>query len=307
MKLIDSPIVPLISAKNFSGRIMLRLLNETRKFFRQRIRKQVMKLLPVYEITDKQQPPIHLLVCRRDYEMAAISAMVLNHLGKKGHVFILHDDGSLDNHIESLFHKYLPGSTFIRRPDADTMAVEKLSAQPNLLRLRAENILISKLTDIVLWAKNERIGYLDSDVLFFKYPFEYIQSLQTSSKTNFFNRDIADAYVANRYTLANACSINLPACINSGLWVMNKNDFDFNLIESWLKHPFLKRHLTDYRLEQTLFAMLAGVSDAGYFPKDYDVNFEKKPDTSICKHYVGRIRYGYELEGLNYLINKQII
>jgi hypothetical protein len=307
MKLINSPLVPLVSAENISSRIMLRLLNETRKFFRQRMRKQVMAQLPIYEITDKQQPPIHLLVCRRDYEMAIISAMILNHLGKKGHIFILHDDGSLDNHIENLFHKYLPGSKFIRRSDADVIAEQKLSAYPNLLSLRSANILILKLTDIVLCAKNDRIGYLDADVLFFKYPLEYMQALKTDSKADFFNRDIADAYVISRHTFANEYGLNLPARINSGLWVMNKNDFDFKLIESWLTNAFLKPFFNDYRLEQTLFAMLAAVSDAGYFPNGYDVNFEKNPETSICKHYVGRIRYGYELEGLRYLINKKII
>jgi len=307
MKLINSPLVPLVSAENISSRIVLRLLNETRKFFRQRMRKQVMAQLPGYEIMDTQQPPIHLLVCRRDYEMAIISAMILNHLGKKGHIFILHDDGSLDNHIENLFHKYLPGSKFIRRSDADVIAEQKLSAYPNLLSLRSANILILKLTDIVLCAKNDRIGYLDADVLFFKYPLEYMQVLKTDSKADFFNRDIADAYVISRHTFANEYGLNLPARINSGLWVMNKNDFDFNLIESWLTDSFLKPFFNDYRLEQTLFAMLAGMSDAGHLPNGYDVNFEKNPETSICKHYVGRIRYGYELEGLRYLINTKII
>lgn len=307
MKLIESPMVPLVSAENIRHRIMLRLLNETRKIFRQRIRRQAIHLLPVHEITDRQQPAIHMLVCRRDYEMAIISALVLNHLGRKGHFFILHDDGSLDHRIECLFHKYLPGSVFIKRAIADKTAAQKLSDYPNLFRLRRENILILKLTDIVLWAQNDRIGYLDSDVLFFKYPLEYIQVLKTASKTTFFNRDIANAYISDKSILKNIYNITLPARINSGLWVTDKKYFDFGLIESWLGHPFLKPHLSDYRLEQTLFAMLAGMFNTEHFPSEYDVNFEKKPEASTGKHYVGRIRYGYELEGLNYLINNNII
>jgi hypothetical protein len=34
---------------------------------------------------------------------------------------------------------------------------------------------------------------------------------------------------------------------------------------------------------------------------------KKKPEKSISKHYVGKIRYGYELEGIKYLLNNGII
>jgi hypothetical protein len=301
MKIIDSPMVPMTPETNLGGRIMLRLLHETRKVLRQRVRKQALEILQIYPITDTLHPPIHLLLCRRDYEMAIISALVLNHLGNKGHRYIFHDDGSLDHRIEAIIHKFLPESVFIRRSDADVMAKQKLSEYPHLLSLRHKNILSLKLTDMVLFAQNDRIAYLDSDVLFFKYPLEYMQALQTASKTSFFNRDISDAYIAN------SCDIPRSPRINSGLWVVNKENFNFHLMESWLTNSYYKSHLSDYRLEQTFFAMLAGMTSCRHFSTGYDVNFEKLPETAICKHYVGRIRYGYELEGLKYLINKKII
>lgn len=307
MRIIDSPMVPMTPASNLGGRIMLRLLNEKRKIFRQRIRKQAMEQLPSYSTKDKGQTPIHLLICKRDYEMAIISARVLNHLGRKGHHFVLHDDGSIDSYIENVIHKYLPESVFIRRSAADIMAKQKLSAYPNLLRLRHENMLALKLTDMVLFEQNDRVAYLDSDVLFFKYPLEYMRALTTASKTNFFNRDIADAYLTNQSEPSTICDIHLSPRINSGLWIMSKENFNFNLMESWLTNAFFKTHLADYRLEQTFFAMLAGVTSTQHFSTGYDVNFEKLPKAAICKHYVGRIRYGYELEGLKYLMDQQII
>ncbi|HEX8530588.1 MAG TPA: hypothetical protein VF646_11215, partial [Cytophagales bacterium] len=92
--------------------------------------------------------------------------------------------------------------------------------------------------------------------------------------------------------------------VNVGLWVMNREDLDLPKTERWLAAfpadlPPLKKRLT----EQTLLAMLATDSANGvaHLPPPYDVAFEKKPEDAVCKHYVGRIRHGFELEGLRYL------
>ena len=309
MIITPSPLTPLVSAKTITGRIALRILNETRFILRRRLRKKVMHRLPVYSNLDISAPAIHMLICKRDFEMAIISAMILNCLKGKAHPFIFHDDGSIDDKTEELLNQFLPCSQLIRRVQADKIVKEKLSNYPNISAFRQSQVLSLKLIDVPLWAKNARIGYMDSDVLFFQYPSEYIRAFTESPEKNQFNRDIKDAYVTDRLAIENATGVTVPQKINSGLWVVNKTDFNFDMLESWLKLPFFKSYLSDYRLEQTFFAMLSGiaVSETSHLPAGYDVAFSKNPGKSICKHYVGKIRYGYELEGLKFIIENDLL
>ncbi len=58
-----------------------------------------------------------------------------------------------------------------------------------------------------------------------------------------------------------------------------------------------------HRIEQTLFAMLASDSSGGvkHLSSAYDVDLKKAIINATCKHYVGKIRTKFELEGLTYL------
>lgn len=307
MKLIASPLIPLISASTISGRISLRILNEVRNVFRKQLRQEMLNRLPVYEV-GKEQPEIHMLICKPDFEMAVITAAQLNQLGKTGYAFTFHDDGTLDDKMESMLHQYFSGTLVVRRKIADFIACQKLSAYPKILEYRKKHVMALKLIDTAIWAQNDRIGYLDSDILFFQYPQEYIQSFDSTTDMNYFNKDISDCYISSASAIRQETGFSPAPSINAGLWTINKANIVLDQIERWLKHPFFSKYQSDYRLEQTFMALLAQISQTGttYFSKGYDVSFEKEPKNSICKHYVGRIRYGYELEGIKYLITAVI-
>lgn len=308
MKLIESPLLPMFSAPNITGRISLRIINEVRNVFRRQLRQEMLSRLPVYDVGENQSE-IHMLICKRDFEMAIITAAQLNNLGKTGHSFTFHDDGTLDDHMEKSLYQHFPGTLVVRRNIADFTAGQKLFAYPNILKFRKKHVMALKLIDTAIWAQNNRIGYLDSDILFFRYPEKYIDSLHAGICTNYFNQDIEDAYISGSDIIKRELGLSPAPRINAGLWTMNKEDLNLDQIESWLGHAFFNKHLADYRLEQTFMALLAQISraDTAYFPKEYDVSFEKNPSESVCKHYVGRIRYGYELEGIRYLINSKIL
>ncbi len=263
--------------------------------------------LPAYAL-EENQSEIHMLICKRDFEMAIITAAQLNHLGQKAHSFTFHDDGTLDDQMEAIIYQHFPGTLVVRRKVADFIASQKLFAYPRILEFRKKHVMALKLIDTAIWSQNNRIGYLDSDVLFFRYPEKYIQSLKPDTNTNYFNQDIDDAYISGADTIKNELGFSPVSRINAGLWTMNKKDLDLDQIERWLQHPFFRKHKSDYRLEQTFMALLAKISKAGtaYFSREYDVSFEKNPEESVCKHYVGRIRYGYELEGIKYLMNNEV-
>lgn len=303
--LVTNPLTPTVSPKTIPERIQSRLRNDFRLFFRRRIRRQIMPLLPVHE-APQEGPTLHMLVCERDHEMAIITTSLFNYRIGKAHRFVFHDDGSLSDRAITKFQEFLPGTRVIRRAEADKVAQEKLKDFPRILAYRRNHIMALKIVDVKLWGQGSRIGYIDSDILFFKYPKAYVHALEDQQRANYFNRDIEDAYVADRRYIAEATGYEPAPQINAGLWVMNAQDICLEQIETWLEHPFFAANAANYRLEQTFVAMLAQKSAAGaqHFPEEYDVDFYKNIDHNVCKHYVGRIRYGYELEGLRYVLKE---
>ena len=247
-----------------------------------------------------------MLICLRDFEMAVTSALVFNFFSNKMNNFIFHDDGSLTDQLEKRLLSKLPGTRVIRRKTADNLAKVTLKNYPNIRAFREKQIMALKFIDVKIWGEGNRIGYIDSDILFFKYPKEYLDSLKGNININLFNKDISDAYVTNIDNFIKGVDMTPYPAVNAGLWVMNKSDINLDQVERWLGNAFFKPFLNDYRLEQTLVSLLANCSTNGasHFSQSYDVSFEKDLKSSVCKHYVGRIRYGYELEGLHFLLNQ---
>jgi hypothetical protein len=97
--------------------------------------------------------------------------------------------------------------------------------------------------------------------------------------------------------------------LNSGLWHISKNLLDLKLCNDIVASPEYavleakRKHVA----EQTLFAIMASVEmqSTEFLPASYDVSFEKAVQTSVCKHYVGKIRHGFEIEGLAYLLREK--
>ena len=248
-----------------------------------------------------------MLVGERDHEMAIITACLFNYHTNHAHRFVFHDDGSLSERAIEQFQEFLSGTRIIGRREADEIAQEKLKAFPRTLAYRYSHVMALKLIDVKLWGQGARIGYMDSDILFFKNPEAFVDTLVKQRDFNYFNRDIEDAYVTEREVIVQELGYGPAPRINAGLWVMNAKDICLEQIEMWLNHPFFASYASNYRLEQTFIAMLAQRSAEGvrYLPDTYNVDFYKPVEQNVCKHYVGRIRYGYELEGLSYVLKKE--
>jgi hypothetical protein len=247
---------------------------------------------------------VHMLVCRRDVVMAACTARAANLAFGTALPWVFHDDGSLRDEDEAVFQAQLPGSKVVRRPEADRVARERLAAYPEILKYRQHQIMALKLVDVRVWGRGARLAYIDSDVLFFRRPDFILEALRGERPKNYFNKDIADAYVRPAGDIAREVGVRPFDRLNAGLWVLHEEVIDLDTIEGWLKHPAFARHLYDYTLDQTFISMLASSSAHGveHLPAAYDVAFRKEVGTSVNKHYIGRIRHGYELEGVSYLL-----
>lgn len=168
--------------------------------------------------------------------------------------------------------------------------------------------MMLKLVDIKLFDSNKRTILLDSDILFFKNPAELLSLAKDIAGANAFNKDIDTAYILPSSTLEEVIKAPIPEKLNAGLSVIDVDLINFDQIEKWLS--IFEGYGTDdikwHRIEQSLIAMSAAVNKKPwtYLRSEYDVSFSKDVSKSVCKHYVGAIRFGFEMEGINYLLKE---
>jgi len=247
----------------------------------------------------------HCLTCHDDLLMAICSAKSLNLAVEEALPWIFHDDGSLTATDKQLLLFQFPGCRLVDRSEADDFF--KAPHLVPLAQARQKSVLLLKLADLQVFARHDRILYVDSDILFFKRPHALFHILENGNG-NYFTKDISTAYIATLEVLQELTGVRPLERVNSGIFALNRTDIGLDRIADTLpkidmaKHPnwTLHRHL----IEQTLVALLttSSASGAAHLPPEYDLCFERGLHGAVCRHYVGVIREYFELEGLQTLL-----
>jgi hypothetical protein len=274
---------------------------------RKLILNSVAKLSPCPPFTRKYPTySLHTLLDYKNFQMGVVSYKSLVLAAQQPINFVFHDDGSLTTLQINYLHAHFPGCRVISQAEARQYMNDYLTPFPNCLHVRQNHVLFPKVTDVKAYATAERIGFMDSDVLFFRKPTHFLDALENGCHTNYFNKDIKTSYFLPASVLSEIFSIQVKEQLNSGLWVVNRADIDIPRLERFIQDNRLPDLVQQYLLDQTLLAVLASssVHSVDYLPPTYDVSFEKDVTTTVCKHYVGRIRHGFELEGLTYLLKE---
>jgi hypothetical protein len=251
---------------------------------------------------------LHTLLCHRDVEMGLCAAMCYALAARSRFRWFVHDDGSLTSDDRERICASVPGAAVISRQASDERAAREYGHLAKILEYRRRQVMALKLVDVRIWAESDRIAYLDSDICFFRYPDFFLKALRGVSRGSYFNKDAKDAYVLDRLEIGRRLGVAPHQRVNAGLWVMNRNDIDLDVIERWLNDPSIKECLYAYTLDQTFISMLAvlGADGVDHLPPEYDVDLAKPVATCVSKHYVGAIRHGFELEGLRAMMASHV-
>jgi hypothetical protein len=295
---------------NLFERVVFKLKRVFRDRKRVSLRKPYLTLAPVAIPGKDQDFSVHILLCNRDFEMSICALRSFVHYCGRSFEFVIHEDGTLTQHQKEYLRKNFPKSEIIDYDRSLNLARDTFGENSEIYKMRKRGVLMLKLLDIKLFSKKQKIIVLDSDILFFKKPVELLDAATRFDVPSLFNKDVLPSLMAPKEVLEGICSQKIPERINSGLSVVYRDAIDFELIEKWLKE--LNDRKVDFimhRIEQSLITMLCVNHKNGidYLPEAYDVSFDKNVDQSVCKHYVGIIRHGFELEGLTYLEDKGIL
>lgn len=230
---------------------------------------------------------VHILTCERD-RTAAFWALksFYHHLGERPPL-VVHDDGSLSEESFRLLEEHFPGCTVVRadQADADSRLREALHSLPlcELWRFRCDFQLARKLFDFACFSTEPFIVGIDSDILFFRKPVEILECARASAP--FMSSDYQDAYEFDAPGL-------IPR-LNTGLFGLRRDDFDFALVETLLRSsvdasPARRFEFWKGWLEQTLLACLFSRSPGRRVLElsRYQISSMLIGDETVSQHFV---------------------
>ena len=278
------------------------LYNACQRFL---VQKKILNSQP-FITQESGEVEIHVLTWRKDYINLIWSLKTFYHLSEIKYPLIIHDGGLYEKHIKIL-KKHFPNVTIIDRDRANREVSDYL-LKNNLVKsndYRETNVATLKVFDYKFYSKSKKILHIDSDIVFFKKPKELLE--YKKSDISVFNKDMDFAYSVTQDELKEITGLDVPTLINSGLFMINADSIDLELIENSLqksKSLFDNKWVT----EQTLHAICAAQNGMEFLSEDYLISTEKfMTDRLVCKHYTGFFRPLFYQEGLRKVIEQKII
>lgn len=148
--------------------------------------------------------------------------------------FVLHSDGSITNSDIKLVKKHFP-QLIVKYPLDQATMNSKLRAFPHLLKNRVSNSYlfnVMSLVDVPMQTVATKYLYIDSDILFYRKPYQILRWIKSSDTGSLvFVDDCSSVYVLNDQQLAKYFSIKKITKFNAGILGLTSKCFDLKFLE----------------------------------------------------------------------------
>lgn len=225
---------------------------------------------------------IHSLICKKDINLLFSSIKLFTHYTNLKFNLIIHEDGSFDNESIAQINKlFSHNAKIIFYKPATSKVVEILKDYPLCRHFRESTyhtIFRIKLFDPFIFTDSGNILYMDSDILFCKYPTTMINYINAGIP--FYLRDMCSSYCVP-FRKEDSLNSQIIDSINAGLnYYPNRQAYNLDFIEECLTilYDNGSRNATHPFLEQTAIAyMITKLNNFKQLPHpDYCVpNFNK--------------------------------
>ena len=274
-------------------------------FQRLKVQRKILNTTPVFtEIEDEVE--IHVLTWRKDYINLLWSLKTFYYLSDKKFPLVIHDGGLGESH-KLVLKKHFPNCRLISRnianEEVETFLLDHGYNVSN--EYRKSNVATLKVFDYFYYSRAKRIIHIDSDIVFFKKPDEFLNYI--NSRKSVFNKDMGYAYSTSIEELKELTGLNIPPLINSGLFVIDRESIDLKMIEKCLSESS-KLFDNKWVTEQTLHAICATQADFDFLSEHYLISTKRSnTEDLVCKHYTGFFRPLFYQEGLKKVIDDKIL
>jgi len=215
--------------------------------------------------------------------------------------FVIHDDGTLCAADMARLERVLPCCKTMLSTKSNPAIHEMLSEHPLCLQCRNLHPLGRKLFDIPLFACQDKLLSIDTDILFFLKPYLLLKWISgQNAEGSLFMEDIKDSSLVSVGDVEHLFGIPLVQRVNTGIVGLHKKILSLDFIEDCLGSTGILRKDRWY-VEQTLFAIVASrFGRVELLPQEYAISEGSHcPANTVARHYVGAVRQYFYSEGLS--------
>lgn len=240
--------------------------------------------------------PVHMLLHDKRMYEGMWGLYSLAHFAQTPLQFVVHDDGTLQEHGRRQLEALFPNCRVIARDEGDRVTLEHLQQRGlhRCVELRRQFIFALKLFDPVVFAGSEQFILLDSDVLFFSHPKELVGDANgAASAANschaMFSVDNGYRYPLNKEDWQKVAGVPCTFNVNPGVLRVCRNLVDFGRIEAYLQHPsfYGADGRPNFYTELTLWAMELLRSGASPLPESYAICPALGSPDLVSGHFCG--------------------
>jgi hypothetical protein len=194
---------------------------------------------------------------------------------------VVHDDGSLNDTDRLTLQQQVSGLRIIDRGLADEQMGEKLANYPHARRLRDGIVNSLELFDNMLLSDADRIVNMNSDVLFFREPTEFMAWLVRNDRTI---AGIHEAQPAEQREFLRQQSCVFPPHVTTALTCFHRGICDLEFVERVLSKT---RH--GWFTAQNVYPLLYNQAKDKYIIRFFDKDRYQAsgvfPDDPVFRHY----------------------
>lgn len=257
---------------------------------------------------------IHILVCRRDYNLSLVAAKSLLRFNELRASLTLTDDGSLDPWHREYISSHLPGCRWLPRVVDDERITRVMQSYQRIASVyQGPFSMIRKLLHPIILGSAPRILLLDSDTVFFRRPDRLIKWTRDRETAALYLHDdrggsqcvsskIVNAFDELKIFIGHQYNWTLQHYFfNAGLLAFDPSSLELKLFEKFLK--WRSQLPEDFRngegsiwfgewtIEQTGYMVMFGysTSDAMPFGDGYKIGYDA--DQIFChflRHHLVR-------------------
>jgi hypothetical protein len=247
--------------------------------------------------------PVHIVAGSRDWRLAAWALASLFHCSERAWPVVIHNDGTLPEDGRAMLQRLFSECRVISREEADARMKRTLRPFPYCNDFRQRGSRVSRVFELAHFAAGERFVMVDSHVLFFSYPREIIEWIESPSKGEcWFPKNPREGSLIDASEAFDELGVKLWPQVGTGLGFITKTAIDFDFCDLVLATTTLLEN-DPLHAEQTLFALCASRhGKGGLLPASYEVSVAKHaaPDV-VARHYLAEVEDLFYSEGLKRL------
>jgi len=211
--------------------------------------------------------------------------------------------------VAALRHHF-PDARFVP-PDEATRLASEYFAKHRLTRCQDwiwREPILHKLATLQIACSSTNLIWIDSDVLFFNRPEEFLRVGAEPLDRIYFQEDCGFSFTLSPEEARRELGISITKRINAGLLMRSRESIRLEKVEELLAHPLVGTQ--NGLIDQTLQALCASADGtADNLPRSYAITREPRvdPSTLVCRHYAGPTRAWMSSEGMRWLVRNGIL